>query len=127
MSIEPLHSSRPGLTRRTVLQALGLAPLAGGLLGLISSTPVLAQTTPWISAEVRRIDAELGRLTLRHGEMPHLDMPPMTMVFSVLDRSWLQGLQAGHPVQVQIERREGSYVVTGLRTARPDGAARPEK
>jgi Cu/Ag efflux protein CusF len=69
---------------------------------------------------VRRIDVEQGRLTLRHGDMPHLDMPPMTMVFAVADRSWLHGLQIGEAVQVQIERRDGAFVVIALRTSRPE-------
>jgi Cu/Ag efflux protein CusF len=34
-----------------------------------------------IDGEVRKSDKETGKITLRHGEIKHLDMPPMTMVF----------------------------------------------
>ena len=33
-------------------------------------------------AEVRKVDKAHGKVTLKHGEIKNLDMPPMTMVFT---------------------------------------------
>ena len=38
--------------------------------------------------EVRKIDKETGKITLRHGELKNLNMAAMTMVFRVKDPGW---------------------------------------
>ena len=45
--------------------------------------------------EVRKIDKEAGKLTLRHGKIENIDMPPMTMVFRVNDKSMLDKIKVG--------------------------------
>ncbi len=44
--------------------------------------------------EVRKIDKDAGKVTIRHGELKNLDMPPMTMVFRVKDPAMLEQLKA---------------------------------
>ena len=53
--------------------------LAGALLALA----VLAQTAELSEGEIRKIDQAAGKITLAHGEIKSIDMPPMTMVFTV--------------------------------------------
>jgi Cu(I)/Ag(I) efflux system protein CusF len=48
---------------------------------------------------VTRVDKAQGRVTLRHGEIRHLDMPPMTMVYRVADGKLLDGLAVGDRVR----------------------------
>ncbi len=60
--------------------------------------------------EIRRIDGE--RVTLKHGPIDNLKMPPMTMVFQATDASTLEGLAAGDKVQFRAEQQDGNYVVT---------------
>lgn len=67
--------------------------------------------------EVRKVDAENGRLTIRHGEIKNLGMPPMTMVFQVRDKSWLEGVQPGSRIRFQAVEEGGKYVVTALEPA----------
>jgi len=69
-------------------------------------------------AEVRRIDREGRRLTLRHGEIAGLDMPAMTMVFDVQDPALLDGLAVGDKVDFQLVERDGRLVVTGIAPVR---------
>lgn len=66
------------------------------------------------SGEVRRVDAAGGKLTIRHAEIPNLDMPPMTMVFRVRDASMLQGLQQGDKIRFAAEKEGSQYVVVRL-------------
>jgi Cu/Ag efflux protein CusF len=68
--------------------------------------------------EVRRVDRAQGRLTLRHGPIENLDMPPMTMVFRVQDPGLLEGLQPGDRVRFEVQRIDGAYTVTRLEKRR---------
>nr|WP_268969088.1 copper-binding protein [Tepidimonas charontis] len=69
----------------------------------------------WATGEIRRIDDAAGKITLRHGPIPHLDMPPMTMVFQVRDRALLQGLQPGQTVRFRALHIGGAYIVTDIK------------
>lgn len=68
----------------------------------------------WAVAEIRRVDAPNKRMTLKHGEIKSLDMPPMTMVFYVEDVALLEGLQAGDQVRVRVRMDGKRYVVTAI-------------
>ncbi|MFN0162797.1 MAG: copper-binding protein [Burkholderiales bacterium] len=75
--------------------------------------PVAAQT-PLADAEVRKIDKERGRITLKHGEIKNLDMPPMTMVFRVKDPAFLDQVKEGDRIGFTAEKIGGQYTVTGI-------------
>jgi Cu(I)/Ag(I) efflux system protein CusF len=65
--------------------------------------------------EIRKIDREQGKLTIRHGPLLNLDMPPMTMVFRVKDPALLGSVAAGEKIRFRAEKIEGQYVVTIIR------------
>jgi Cu(I)/Ag(I) efflux system periplasmic protein CusF len=65
--------------------------------------------------EVRKIDKAQSKITLRHGEIKKLDMPPMTMVFRIKDAKLLDGVAVGDPVTFVAEKIDGQYVVTAIR------------
>ncbi len=64
--------------------------------------------------EVRKVDVELNKITLRHGPLANLDMPPMTMVFTVTEPRLLQGLKQGDKVRFTADKKDGSYIVTAI-------------
>lgn len=64
--------------------------------------------------EVKKIDKEAQKITLKHGEIKNLDMPGMTMVFKVLEPSLLDKVKAGDKVKFTAEKRNGALVVTGI-------------
>ncbi len=68
--------------------------------------------------EVRKIDKDNGKLTLKHGEIKNLDMPGMTMVFSVKDKALLDTLKTGDRVQFKAVKEDGKYLVTEI-SAKP--------
>jgi len=74
-----------------------------------------APSTPLVEGEVRKIDLATGMIVLRHGDIPNLAMPAMTMGFDVLDRKMLQGLQVGDKVLFQAEAVKGKATVTEIR------------
>ncbi len=69
--------------------------------------------------EVRKIDKAQGKLTLKHGPIQSLDMPPMTMVFKVADPKMLAGLKDGDKVRFTAERVGGVITVTAIEPAAP--------
>lgn len=85
---------------------------AGGMMGA-------QQTHPMAEAEVRKIDLENGKITLRHGEIKNLDMPPMTMVFVVRDKALLAGIAVGDQVQFTAAHDKGQMVVESIKPLRP--------
>lgn len=72
------------------------------------------QTAAMTDGEVRRVDREAGKLTIRHGEIRNLDMPPMTMVFRVADPAMLEKAAEGAKIRFAAEKRGSDYVVTAI-------------
>lgn len=108
--------------RRLLTKALMLA----GAIAL--TTPVWAQGSPaWTRAEVRKVDVDNGKITLKHEEIRNMEMPPMTMVFRVSSPALLEGIKPGDAVLFIAERRDGAMVVTDLKAAAepPRPAAKP--
>ena len=68
-------------------------------------------------AEVRKVDLGARKITLKHGPIKNLDMPPMTMVFQVKDAALLDKVSAGDKVRFTAEQQQGAYVVTGIEKA----------
>lgn len=75
-------------------------------------------TTAMTEAEVRKVDKSAGKITLKHGEIKNLDMPPMTMVFGVKDKALLDKVKAGDKVKFSAEKDGGQYVVTAVEVAK---------
>jgi Cu/Ag efflux protein CusF len=72
---------------------------------------------PTASGEITKLDASAGRITLKHGEIKNLDMPPMTMVFRVADPKLLEGLAVGQRIGFTADRINGQYTVTSVTKA----------
>ena len=70
------------------------------------------------NAEVRKIDKDAKKITLKHEAIKSLDMPGMTMVFKVKDAALLDKAQAGDKVKVKIIQEGSSYVVTEIVTTK---------
>jgi Cu/Ag efflux protein CusF len=68
--------------------------------------------------EVRKVDRDNAKLTLKHGEIKNLDMPPMTMVFVVKDKALLDKLQPGDKVRFKAVNDAGKFTVTELQVLR---------
>ena len=79
--------------------------------------PTASAATPMVAGEVRKVDKEAGKLTLRHAPIPHLDMPDMTMVFRVQEPAMLDRLKAGDKVRFAAEKVGGQYTVVRIEPA----------
>jgi Cu(I)/Ag(I) efflux system periplasmic protein CusF len=72
---------------------------------------------PMTAGEVTKLDKAGGRVTIKHAEIKHLDMPPMTMVFRVAEPQMLDGLAVGSRIRFAAERINGQYTVTQISKA----------
>lgn len=71
-------------------------------------------STALSEGEVRKVDKDAQKITLRHGPIANLDMPPMTMVFQVRDPVLLNRVKPGDKVKFAAERSGGAYIVTRI-------------
>jgi Cu(I)/Ag(I) efflux system periplasmic protein CusF len=67
---------------------------------------------------VRRIDAAANTLTIAHGPIENLGMPPMTMAFALSGEASLDGIEVGDRVRFVAERGDSGFVVTAVETIR---------
>ena len=84
------------------------------LLGLALAAPAFAQDAALSEGEVRKVDKDAKKITIKHGPLANLDMPPMTMVFQVKDPAMLGQVKAGDKVKFRAEKLGGAYTVTRI-------------
>ena len=68
--------------------------------------------------EIRKVDMDTKKITIKHGEIKNLDMPGMTMVFQVKDPAMLEKVKAGDKVRFKAEKAGGAIVVTDMQPAK---------
>lgn len=64
--------------------------------------------------EVRKVDKEAQKVTIKHGPLKELDMPSMTMVFRVKDPAMLDQLKVGEKINFTTEKAGGAFTVTSF-------------
>jgi Cu/Ag efflux protein CusF len=68
--------------------------------------------------EVRKVDKDAKKITIKHGPLQNLDMPAMTMVFQVTDPAMLDHVKAGDKVKFHAEKVGSAFTVTKIEVAR---------
>ncbi|MEZ5652596.1 MAG: copper-binding protein [Burkholderiaceae bacterium] len=90
---------------------------AHGAGGSHAAAPA-GQSTDTVEGEVRRIDKAGGKLTIKHGPIRHLDMPPMTMDFTARDPGLLEGVRRGDRIRFTADEIDGKLTITGIERGR---------
>lgn len=78
------------------------APAAAG------AEAVLAEGT------VKKVDKATGKITISHGPLVKLDMPPMTMVFHAGEPEMVDKVKVGDKIRFDAARVGGVFTVTVL-------------
>ena len=82
-------------------------------------SPAAAQAAGQLSVgEVRKVDKDAKKITIRHGPLTNLDMPAMTMVFQVKDPAMLDQVKAGDKIRFLAEKPGGIFTVTVMEPAK---------
>jgi Cu/Ag efflux protein CusF len=69
--------------------------------------------------EVRKVDKDAQKLTIKHGPLPSIDMPtPMTMVYRVKDPAMLNQVKAGDKIRFAAEKINGQFTVIRIETVK---------
>jgi Cu(I)/Ag(I) efflux system membrane protein CusA/SilA len=104
-----------------VLVAAATGAQAQGMSMPMPTSPAASvpkSTMPLVNAEVKKVDVEKGLIVLKHGDIPNLGMPAMTMGFDVADKKMLKSVKAGQKVKFQAEMVGGKATVTELKRVR---------
>jgi Cu(I)/Ag(I) efflux system protein CusF len=86
----------------------------GNMKGMDCMGKDAGKATSFTDGEVKNVDAAGGQVTLKHGAIENMKMPPMTMAFPVKDKSVLSGLKEGSKVKFIVENMEGVPTITSL-------------
>jgi Cu/Ag efflux protein CusF len=76
-----------------------------------------AAPSQYTDGEVKRIDKEAGKITLKHGPIGNLDMPAMSMVFRAADPKMLDKVKPGDKVRFKADNVGGTLTVIEIRPA----------
>ncbi|QVN22773.1 copper-binding protein [Burkholderia pyrrocinia] len=88
---------------------------AGEMSGMKMSSDGSAESHAALTdAEVKKVDAASGKVTLKHGALDNVGMPPMTMAFKAKDAAMLAQVHAGDKVKVRIENVNGTLTIVKL-------------
>lgn len=106
----------------TVISALLLSLAAsfansaenGYAISRATDSKALSGNLAMTEGEIRKIDKDGRKLTIKHGELKNLDMPAMTMVFRVKDPEMLNGIQVGDHVNFVAGTQDGQLVVVKI-------------
>lgn len=93
-------------------------PAAGVEAHHESAAKAAAGSTALADGEVRKVDKDAKKITIRHGPIQTLDMPPMTMVFQVKDPAMLDQVKAGDKIRFSADKVGGAFTVTSLEPAK---------
>ena len=95
-----------------------LFPFAAAAFEAHHESAPKAAASKTADGEVRKVDKDAKKLTIRHGPIQNLGMPPMTMVFQVKDPAMLDQVKAGDKIKFAADNVDGAYVVTSLEAAK---------
>lgn len=79
---------------------------------------LIAASADMTDGEIRKVDKENKKVTLKHGAIKNLDMPGMTMVFLVKDAAILDNLKTGDKIRFKAEQAGSAIIVTEILPAK---------
>lgn len=103
-----------------ILHEVVLAALIGASSVATTSNAFVQQPVASVAqdsmshGEIKKVDKDAGKLTIKHGELKNLGMPGMTMVFKVQDPAMLEKLKQGDKVRFVAGKVGGALTVTSI-------------
>ncbi len=104
-------AAAPAAFAATSMDGMDMKSMGG--MDMKSSAPSQQAPHP-VAAEIKKIDAQSGKVTLKHGPIQNLGMAAMTMAFPVKDRASLKDFKEGDSVMVTFDKVEGKPTVVDM-------------
>jgi len=82
--------------------------------GMNMSAPSASTKSALTDAEVKKVDPETGMVTLKHGALENVGMPPMTMAFKAKDAAMVKQVHEGDKVKVRVESVNGMLTIVKM-------------
>ncbi len=114
VSKAPGETKPSGFTRVAAANPAATAPAATSAPTAVAAPSSSAPQTEMTEGEVKKVDIDAKKITLKHGEIKNLDMTPMTMVFQVKDEAMLSKVKAGDKVKFIAEKTKSGFAVTTI-------------
>jgi Cu/Ag efflux protein CusF len=73
---------------------------------------------PQSDGVIKKIDLPAGKVTIAHGEIANLKMPPMTMTFKAKSPEVLKGWKEGDKVRFRAAEVKGDLTVVSIEAAK---------
>lgn len=102
----------------TLAIALAVSSISLSLVAHAQQAPAAAAQAAMSEGEIKKVDKEGGKLTIKHGELKNLGMPGMTMVFKVQDPAMLDKVKPGDKVRFTADKVGGALTVIALEIAK---------
>ena len=100
--------------KRTHLLSLALVMVLSAPLSQVFADQHDSQhagSTAMTAGEVKKVDKDTGKVTLKHGPIKNLDMPGMTMIFRVKDAVMLDKLKEGDKINFAADKINGAFTL----------------
>ena len=97
------------------LHSLISAPLLV-VLATISPLTFADNHHPLADGVIKKINTATGKVTIKHGPIENLEMPPMTMVFTVEDETMLENIAKGDKVKFFAIDKDGKMVIEEIKS-----------
>jgi Cu(I)/Ag(I) efflux system protein CusF len=119
----PAHAQTRRLLALSALAAVMAWPVASfaqNSTAANTAVTVANESAPAVSAgmtdgEVKKINLDTGKITIKHGPIAHIDMPGMTMVFTAKDKNLLTNLKLGDKIKFMAVDENRKMVVTDIK------------
>lgn len=87
---------------------------------IFSATPALASAAaePLSDGTIKKLDLPAGKVTIAHGEIVNLKMPPMTMSFKAKDPAILKPWKEGDKIRFRSAEVKGVLTVYSIEAAK---------
>jgi len=80
----------------------------------MSGTRMDSASGMFAAGEVRKVNRDAQKITIKHGPIENLGMPPMTMVFRAQNAAMLDQVKAGDKVRFRAENINGQFTLTRI-------------
>lgn len=98
--------------------SIGLSLASVGTTASAQQASAPANQAAMSDGEIKKVDKDAGKLTIKHGELKNLGMPGMTMVFKVQDPAMLDQVKQGDKVRFAADKVGGALTVTAIEAAK---------